>query len=161
MMGNVDAVVVGCGTGGTAVGVGQYLKSKKPDVELYVVEPAESRVMMGETHRVHSITGIGTGLCVPMMEKKGRALVKEFLAADSADSLDMALCLAKSYGLLVGPSTGAAVKAALDLALRPKLKGKRICVVAPSSGVRYLMHPLFSMIRQEAQEALSSSFYLQ
>ena len=178
MNGNVDAVVMGAGTGGTAVGVGKYLKEKMKEkiassgtmtggCRVCVVEPTESRVMQGSVHRVHSIVGIGTGLCVPMLESldpgapcvlgRGRGIVDEFLSTDTPDSLDMALLLASTHGLLVGPSTGAAVHAALELGARPEMQGKRIVVVAPSSGVRYLQHPMFKMLRSEAFGALSES----
>ena len=165
MNGAVDAVVMGAGTGGTAVGIGQYLKEHNPNCKICVVEPAESRVMQGAVHRIHSIVGIGTGLHVPMLagldpgapyvSGQGRGLVDEFLASDSPDALDCALLLARSHGLLVGPSTGAAVVAALALGQREEMRGKRILVIAPSSGVRYLQHPMFKLLRNEAFEALS------
>lgn len=166
--GQVDAVVMGAGTGGTAVGVGRFLKEKSHGkCSIMVVEPTESRVMQGGTHRVHSIVGIGTGLHVPLLENlapgepylphKGRGdVVDEFICCDSPDALDMSLLLAKQ-GLLVGPSTGAAMKAALDRASKSDMIGKTIVVVAPSSGVRYIQHPMFKEIRDEAFDALSEA----
>jgi len=163
----VDAVVMGAGTGGTAVGVGRYMKEQNSNIKICVVEPTESRVMQGSVHRVHSIVGIGTGLHVPMLEGldpgadfipgKGRGIVDEFLSTDTPDSLDCSLLLATSHGLLVGPSTGAAVHAALELGRREDMRGKNIVVIAPSSGVRYLQHPMFKSLRREAFSALSVS----
>ena len=165
MNGAVDAVVMGAGTGGTAVGIGQYIKEHNPNCKICVVEPAESRVMQGAVHRIHSIVGIGTGLHVPMLagldpgapyvSGQGRGLVDEFLSTNSPDALDCSLLLARSHGLLVGPSTGAAVVAALALGQREEMRGKRILVIAPSSGVRYLQHPMFKLLRNAAFEALS------
>ena len=165
MDGRVDAVVMGAGTGGTAVGVGQYLKEKNAQCQVIVVEPSESRVFQNAVHRTHSIVGIGTGLHVPMLEKldpgapfiagQGRGLVDEFVSTDTPDSLDIALLLAETHGLLVGPSTGAAVHAAMQLGRRDTMKGKTIVVIAPSSGVRYLQHPMFRTLRRQAFEALS------
>ena len=91
----------------------------------------------------------------PFTPGKGRGVVDEFLATDSPDALDCSLLLAKSHGLLVGPSTGAAVKAAVELGRRASMRGRTIVVIAPSSGVRYLQHPMFKLLRGEAFEALS------
>ena len=165
--GRVDACIVGAGTGGTAVGVSRFLKEKsRGSCAIMVVEPTESRVFQGSKHRVHSIVGIGTGLHVPLLEKlapgapfvpgTGRGkLVDEFLCCDSPDALDMSLLLAKEQGLLVGPSTGAAVWSALERACQSDMVGKTIVVIAPSSGVRYIQHPMFKKIRDEALAALA------
>ena len=167
--GRVDCCIMGAGTGGTAVGVSRFLKEKSEGAcTVMVVEPTESRVFQGSHHRVHSIVGIGTGLHVPLLAElapgdpylpgKGRGeLVDEFLCCDTPDALDMSLLLAKNQGLLVGPSTGAAVRAALDRACHRDMIGKTIVVIAPSSGVRYIQHPMFKKIRDEALGALAEA----
>ena len=106
-------LVAGVGTGGTLIGVGSYLKSKKDNVQVVAVEPTESRVLQGGKHRAHGLLGIGTGLMVPLMEalepgapsaQGPRGLVDQFVSASTADSLDMALLTARKTGMLVGPS---------------------------------------------------------
>ena len=115
---------------------------------------------------MHLLVGIGTGLQVPMMQELApgqpfdggpRGIVDEFVSADSADSLDTALSLASTHGLLVGPSSGAAVRCALEIGRRPSMSGKTIVVLAVSSGVRYLLHPMFQQLRSEVDAALSGS----
>lgn len=162
--GEIDALVSGVGTGGTVVGVGQFLKERNPSCRVVAVEPASSRVLQGHSHRVHALTGIGTGLQVPMIEKlapgqpfaegKGRGLIDEFMCAEDGDSLDMSLEVARRQGLLVGPSSGAAIIAACRLGCRPEMSGKRIVAICPSSGVRYMQHPMFKSIRDEANANL-------
>jgi len=162
--GDVDIFVAGVGTGGTIVGVGQYLKEMKPTIEVVAVEPSESRVLQGECHRVHALVGIGTGLLVPIIENLapgepslpgGRGIIDEFVSSSSSESLDMSLLLAKRHGLLVGPSSGASVYCALELGVRPENHDKTIVAICASSGVRYLQHPMFKGLRDEANAALS------
>jgi len=127
------------------------------------VEPAESSVLQGGCHRVHGLVGIGTGLLVPMMESLApgqpcrpgqRGLVDEFVSCRTADGLDMALAVARQQGLLVGPSSGAAIRCALEIASRPGMRGQCVVVVCASSGVRYIQHPQFKMFRDEAAREL-------
>jgi len=164
--GDVDFLVAGVGTGGTIVGAGSFLKAQKAAVRVIAVEPSESRVLQGECHRVHALVGIGTGLNVPMIEalapgvapKPGpRGIIDEFVSASSSDSLDMSLLLAKRQGLLVGPSSGAAMRCAIDIGMRPENAGKTVVVVCASSGVRYLQHPQFKGLRDEAAAALAGT----
>lgn len=162
--GRVDALVAGVGTGGTLVGAGRFLKERNPNALVVGVEPAESRVLQGGADRVHGLTGVGAGFGVPMLERLApgepfkagpRGIVDEFAACSTADGLDTALALARTQGLLLGPSTGAAVRCALELAARPSSAGFTVVVVAPSSGTRYLSHPMFKALRDEADAALS------
>lgn len=164
--GTVDVFVAGAGTGGTVVGVGRYLKSKSESVRVVCVEPGESRVLQGATHRVHALLGIGTGLQVPMIESLApgapfvpgpRGVVDEFASCSSADGLDMALRLATSHGILAGPTSGAVVHAALEvaMALPNNGRGRTIVALCASSSVRYLQHPMYELLRKEATQALS------
>jgi cysteine synthase A len=168
----VGMLVAGVGTGGTLIGAGRYLKeaaaaARNGKVHVVAVEPTESRVLQGHKHRVHSLVGIGTGLQVPLVEAlspgqpftadTSRGLIDEFASCSSGDGLDMGLKLAKTHGLLVGPSTGAAVLCALSLASADDCAANGamdIVVIAPSSGVRYLQHPMYRAIREEAREML-------
>ena len=165
--GQVDVLVAGAGTGGTIVGTGRYLKEQKPAVQVVMVEPASSRVFQGAKHRVHSLVGIGTGLHVPMIDElapgqsytegEGRGLIDEFMSAADGASLDMALCMGREQGLLVGPTSGAAVICACELASRPENQNKTIVAICASSAVRYIQHPMFKALRDEASSALASS----
>ena len=165
--GSIDAFVAGAGTGGTVVGVGKYLKSKKSSCEIVCVEPAESRVLQGSKHRVHALLGIGTGLQVPMIESLApgekfepgsRGVIDRFVSCSSSDGLDMCLKLGTTHGLLAGPTSGAAVRAALDYATSLPDQGRNRVIVAlcASSSVRYLQHPLYERLRREAEVALAS-----
>jgi len=161
--GQVDYFISGVGTGGTVVGVGKFLKSKNPDVKIIAVEPTESRVLVGQPHTKHAIVGIGPGVTNPFIEqlapgdafKEGsRGIIDEFLHATTAESTQWTDTLAKTEGLLVGPSTGAVMKVAADIASRPEAKGKTIVVIFPSSGIRYTSHPSWGGVQAEAAEAL-------
>lgn len=161
--GKVDYFISGVGTGGTVVGVGKFLKSKNPDCKVIAVEPTESRVLVGQPHTKHAIVGIGPGITNPFIEelapgaewKEGpRGIIDEFLHAAGAESTQWCDTLAKTEGLLVGPSTGAVMKVAADVASRPEAKGKTIVVVFPSSGIRYIAHPSWGPVNAEAAEAL-------
>ena len=155
------------GTGGTVAGVGKYLKSKKSSCQIVCVEPAESRVLQGSKHRVHALLGIGTGLQVPMIESLApgqkfepgsRGVIDRFVSCSSSDGLDMCLKLGTTHGLLAGPTSGAAVRAALDYATSLPDQGRNRVIVAllASSSVRYLQHPLYETLRREAEVALAS-----
>jgi len=161
--GKVDYFISGVGTGGTVVGTGKFLKSKNPDVKVIAVEPTESRVLVGQAHSKHTIVGIGPGVQNPFIEELApgqvyeegpRGIIDEFLHASSEESNQWADKLAKTEGLLVGPSTGAVMKVAADIASRPEAKGKTIVVIFPSSGVRYMAHPSNAAVNAEAAEGL-------
>ena len=139
--GKVDIFVVGVGTGGTVTGIGEYLKSKNPDVKIVAVEPAGSPVLSEGTAGPHKIQGIGAGF-VP--ETLNTSIYDEIITVENEAAFDTGRALARSEGLLVGISSGAAVFAATVLAQRPKNKGKVIVALLPDTGDRYLSTPMFS-----------------
>ncbi|KKO51907.1 cysteine synthase A [Paenibacillus sp. DMB20] len=141
--GEVDIFVAGVGTGGTISGVGEVLKQKKNDVRIVAVEPADSPVLSGGERGAHQIQGIGAGF-VP--GNFNREIVDEILTVSNQDAIDTSRELAKSEGLLVGISSGAAAYAAMQLAARPEYTGKNIVVLLPDSGERYLSTNLFEDI---------------
>ena len=139
--GNVDIFVAGVGTGGTLSGVGEFLKSKNPNVKIIAVEPATSPVLSKGTAGAHKIQGIGAGFVPDTLNTK---IYDEVITIENEDAFVEGKNFAISEGILVGISSGAALKAASILAARPENKGKNIVVLLPDSGDRYLSTALFS-----------------
>lgn len=139
--GKVDIFVAGVGTGGTITGVGEYLKSKNPNVKVVAVEPATSPVLSKGTAGAHKIQGIGAGFVPSVLNTK---IYDEILPIENEDAFTEGKAFAVSEGVLVGISSGAALKAASILAKRPENTRKTIVVLLPDSGDRYLSTPLFA-----------------
>jgi cysteine synthase A len=139
--GQVDVFVAGVGTGGTITGVGQVLKERRPDVRIVGVEPAASPVISGGQPGPHKIQGIGAGFVPEVLD---REVIDELIAVSDEDALDTARDAARREGLLVGISAGAAIHAALEVAGRDEMAGKRIVVIVPDSGERYMSLPFFA-----------------
>ena len=139
--GAVDIFVAGVGTGGTVTGVGEYLKEKNPDIKVVAVEPASSPVLSKGTTGAHKIQGIGAGFVPEVLNTE---VYDEIITIENEDAFAEGRAFAVSEGILVGISSGAALKAASILAARPENKGKTIVVLLPDSGDRYLSTPLFS-----------------
>ena len=139
--GEVDIFVAGVGTGGTVTGVGQYLKSKKPEVKVVAVEPASSAVLSGKPSGAHKIQGIGAGFVPDVLDT---AVYDEIIPVENEDAFIAGREIGKNEGVLVGISSGAAVHAAIELAKRPENEGKTIVVLLPDTGDRYLSTPLFA-----------------
>ncbi len=139
--GKVDIFVAGVGTGGTLTGVGKYLKSKNSDVKVVAVEPAGSPVLSKGTAGPHKIQGIGAGFVPDTLDT---SVYDEILPIENDDAFSTGREIARSEGVLVGISSGAAVFAAIELAKRPENKGKKIVVLLPDTGDRYLSTPMFS-----------------
>ena len=139
--GEVDIFVAGVGTGGTVTGVGQYLKSRKPEVRVVAVEPASSAVLSTGVAGPHKIQGIGAGFVPKVLNTK---VYDEIITVSNEDAFATGKLIGKSEGVLVGISSGAAVHAAVELAGRQENAGKTIVVLLPDTGDRYLSTPLFA-----------------
>ena len=139
--GQVDAFVAGVGTGGTITGVGEYLKSKNPNVKVVAVEPASSAVLSTGKAGAHKIQGIGAGFVPKTLNTE---VYDEITVVSNEDAFEYGKLIAKEEGILVGISSGAALKAASILAARPENAGKNIVALLPDSGDRYLSTPLFA-----------------
>ncbi|MBR6985182.1 cysteine synthase A [Ruminococcus sp. XPD3002] len=138
--GKVDIFVAGVGTGGTLSGVGAYLKSKNPDVKIVAVEPKSSPVLSEGKAGPHKIQGIGAGFVPDTLNTE---IYDEIITVENEDAFDTGRSIARSEGVLVGISSGAAVWAAIQLAKRPENKGKTIVALLPDTGERYLSTPMF------------------
>lgn len=139
--GKVDIFVAGVGTGGTISGVGEYLKSKNPNIKIIAVEPASSPVLSKGTPGAHKIQGIGAGFVPDTLNTK---IYDEIITIENEEAFETGNKIAKTDGILVGISSGAAIKAATKVALRSENKGKTIVVLLPDTGDRYLSTPLFN-----------------
>lgn len=139
--GQVDIFVAGIGTGGTISGAGRFLKSKNKDIKIVAVEPDASAVLSGENPGSHKIQGIGAGFVPKVLD---RNIYDEIIRVSNEDAFEYGRNFARREGLLVGISSGAALKAAVELAQRNENTGKKIVVLLPDSGDRYLSTPMFS-----------------
>ena len=139
--GDVDYFIAGVGTGGTVTGVGEYLKSKKPDVKVVAVEPASSPVLSGGKSGPHKIQGIGAGFVPDVLDTK---VYDEIIPVENDNAFEFGRLIGHKEGILVGISSGAALWAAVQVAKRPENKGKTIVVLLPDTGDRYLSTALFA-----------------
>lgn len=138
--GKVDIFVAGVGTGGTITGVGEVLKKKKPNVKIVAIEPLDSPVLSGGNPGPHKLQGIGAGFIPDILNMK---VIDEIIKVRHEDAFEAARNLAKTEGVLIGISSGAALHGAAELAKRPENKGKNIVVLLPDTGERYLSTTLF------------------
>ena len=139
--GAVDIFVAGVGTGGTITGIGEYLKSKNPNVKIVAVEPKSSPVLSEGVAGAHKIQGIGAGFVPEILNTK---VYDEIIPIENDDAFATGKLIGKKEGILVGISSGAAVHAAVELAKRPENAGKNIVVLLPDTGDRYLSTTLFA-----------------
>jgi cysteine synthase len=139
--GRVDALVAGVGTGGTITGAGERLKELNPDLHVVAVEPKSSPVLSGGQPGPHKIQGIGAGFVPKVLNLD---ILDEIIPVDDEDAIEMARSISRTEGILAGISAGAAVWAAIEVGCRPEFEGKRIVVVMPDSGERYVSTPFFA-----------------
>ncbi|MEA2188870.1 MAG: cysteine synthase, partial [Solirubrobacteraceae bacterium] len=139
--GDIDVLVCGVGTGGTITGAGEHLKERNPKLHVVAVEPASSAVLSGRAPGPHKIQGIGAGFVPPVLN---REIIDEVIPVGDEDAIETARQAARREGALVGISCGAALWAAIELGRRPESQGKRIAVVLPDSGERYVSTPFFA-----------------
>ena len=139
--GDIDVLVCGVGTGGTITGAGEVLKGRNPKLHVVAVEPASSAVLSGRSPGPHRIQGIGAGFVPPVLN---RSIIDEVVAVDDEDALQTARRAARTEGALLGISCGAALWAAIEIGRRPDSRGRRIAVVLPDSGERYVSAPFFA-----------------
>jgi cysteine synthase A len=140
--GEVDVLVAGVGTGGTITGVGQVMKERRPGFQVVAVEPANSAVLSGGAPGPHKIQGIGAGFVPEVLD---RDVIDEVIVVDDETALEAARDAARTEGLLIGISSGAAFHAALEVAARPEAAGKRIVTLAADGGERYMSLPFFAL----------------
>lgn len=139
--GDIDFFVAGVGTGGTVTGVGRYLKSRKPDVRVIAVEPADSPVLSGGAAGPHPIQGIGAGFVPDVLDTD---VYDEVIPVTGAQAFEAGRLIGRREGILIGISSGAALWAAIETARRPENEGKTIVVLLPDTGDRYLSTPMFA-----------------
>jgi cysteine synthase A len=154
--GKVDIFVGGVGTGGTITGVGEVLKKRNKDIRIVAVEPTDSPVLSGGQKGPHKIQGIGAGFIPDVLN---RTVIDEIITVKNEDSFETSRALARSEGLIVGISSGAAAWAALKLARSVENRGKNIVVVLPDTGERYLSTALFQF--EESEPVLNSTVNIQ
>jgi cysteine synthase A len=152
--GKVDIFIGGVGTGGTITGVGEVLKSRKKDVKIIAIEPEDSAVISGRPKGPHKIQGIGAGFIPDVLNVK---VIDEIVTVKNEDAFETSRILARTEGLIVGISSGAAAWAALQVARRPENKDRNIVVVLPDTGERYLSTTLYNFENEEAELAYNKA----